>query len=383
MERMIYSVLVMAMAAGTASAGTISWQSATDIGGATDVVASGSVVQAVNGAGAGGPTVVNGVSFTHGSSLGGTAAGLFTTTTGNAGYDTLLDTVDFGGGMSTSISVGGGSLVIGETYRVQVWFTDDRNAASAARIMTYGDGNGNTVDVHASQTDAVGAPGQFAVGTFIATGTSQTLALTTTAGNFHINAYQVRDGNLVTNGSFEPDGEFDFVPDNWNVTGQVFNGANDRSNIQTRDPNGEATDGDTLLQLNGGNLAPGGGIDQDLATIAGHRYELTFDWGKNGGAAGNMALDIDVTNGAGITGTSLLDETVLDASDNGLSSFSFFFTATSSVTNLRFVDSTTGTPDSRDGHLDNISVVEQVPAPAALPAGLAMLGLAAARRRRK
>lgn len=374
---------------GTVSAGTIYWAGATDIATSSDVLNSGSLVEAVNSASGVGTLGINGVTFTNGLPIGGAATGLFSGSTGNANYDTLLDSVVNGGGAGlSSISIGGGSLTVGNAYRVQVWFTDDR-VGTKDRVMRFGDGDpsgiGNFVDLAASATETVGVPGQYVVGTFIATGTSQTLTMDPQGfGNSHINAYQLRDGNLVTNGSFEPDGEFDFVPDNWNVTGQVFNAGPTRSNIQTRDPNASATDGDTLLQLNGGGLAPGGAINQDLATITGAVYELTFDFDKNGGGSGTASLDIDVTVGSGTGGASLLDQTVTDAVANTLSSYTFQFVATSNVTNLRFLDSTAGAASSFDGRLDNIRVeFIDIPTPAAFPAGLAMLGLVAARRRRR
>lgn len=106
------------------------------------------------------------------------------------GLDEVLNTVDYGSGTSTSVSVGGGLLVIGQSYLIQVFFTDLRSCCSG-RVMSYGDGLNNPVDVAAS--GAAGTYGQNALGSFVADGTSQTLSISTNnAGNVHLNAYQIR-----------------------------------------------------------------------------------------------------------------------------------------------------------------------------------------------
>lgn len=57
------------------------------------------------------------------------------------------------------------------------------NGITNGRVMTFGDGLGNTVDLN----------GQFAIGTFTASGTTQDLtALANGFGQAHINAFQVR-----------------------------------------------------------------------------------------------------------------------------------------------------------------------------------------------
>lgn len=178
---------------GQLSATTINWGVAQNSTAATDVLNTGTTVDAINATSTGnvGSVTVNGVTFTNSSILPNNTGSSFLVgnTTGDANYDALLDTLDFGGGTATSINVGAGSLVAGNDYSIQVWFTDLRSCCSN-RTMTYGDGMGNTVNVHAS----LGGLGQYAIGTFTAGGTSQTLSLTTNNfGNAHISAYQVRE----------------------------------------------------------------------------------------------------------------------------------------------------------------------------------------------
>ena len=179
------------IAPGTAA--SITWDPVADTTDPSVIITDGSLVEAINGSGAAGVVTVNGVNFSPSDTLLPTNAAsvaLSSQTTLDPGLDDLLNTVEFGGGTATSITVGGGALVSGQTYTIQVFFTDLRSCCSG-RVMTYGDGEGNTVDVTAS--GAPGTFGQFATGTFIADGTNQTLSLTANGfGNVHINGYQVR-----------------------------------------------------------------------------------------------------------------------------------------------------------------------------------------------
>jgi len=174
-------------------AASITWDPVSDTTDPAVIITDGSLVEAINGSRTAGVVTVNGVNFSPSDTLLPTNAAsvaLSSQTTLDPGFDELLNTVEFGGGTATSITVGGGALVSGQTYTIQVFFTDLRSCCSG-RVMTYGDGEGNTVDVTASGVP--GTFGQFATGTFIADGTNQTLSLTANGfGNVHINGYQVR-----------------------------------------------------------------------------------------------------------------------------------------------------------------------------------------------
>ena len=174
-------------------AASITWDPVADTTDPAVVITDGSLVEAINGSRTAGVVTVNGVNFSPSDTLLPTNAAsvaLSSQTTLDPGLDELLNTVEFGGGTATSITVGGGALVSGQTYTIQVFFTDLRSCCSG-RVMTYGDGEGNTVDITASGVP--GTFGQFATGTFIADGTNQTLSLTANGfGNVHINGYQVR-----------------------------------------------------------------------------------------------------------------------------------------------------------------------------------------------
>lgn len=171
----------------------ILWSGAQDTAGTQDVLAGGSLVEAMNaGPSSTGTVAVNGVTFVNTDALLPMSAGgvnpLDGSTSGDVNYNQLLNTFDFGGGVSTSLSVGGGTLLAGSNYMLQVWFTDLRSCCSG-RDMTFGDGSGGNVDLNATG----GGLGQFAVGQFTADGGSQSLALTSNGfANVHLTAYQVR-----------------------------------------------------------------------------------------------------------------------------------------------------------------------------------------------
>ena len=176
-----------------ASAAPISWGPPADTVDPTSIVTTGSLVEAINGTAAGGNVTINGVDFSPSNALlpnAAAASALSGQTTLDTGLDALLNNVEFGGGTSTSITVGGGSLIVGQSYAIQIFFTDLRSSTSG-RVMTFGDGEGNTVDVTAS--GAPGTFGQFTIGTFVADDTSQTISLVANGfGNVHINGYQIR-----------------------------------------------------------------------------------------------------------------------------------------------------------------------------------------------
>jgi len=142
--------------------------------------------------------VANGVTFTNDDSLMGLAGGSGMLAGANpgdpGGYNTLLDQLDHGDSSINNpwpIQVGGGNLVAGDSYDIQLWYTDRRGFAGPF-TQNYSDGNGNTVNLVAGGANGFG---QFVVGTFVADGTgSQTLEIAGGGppGEPHLNAYQIR-----------------------------------------------------------------------------------------------------------------------------------------------------------------------------------------------
>ena len=202
-----FLVLAFSMFLGVlgAQAAVINWGSATAVGtgggNSSDVSVTGSLVEAFNAQpndATAANVTVNGVTFMGTTALlnadpkNGEGVDLSAGTHGgDAAYDALLSELEYGGSPAATIVIGGGALLSGSQYEVQVWFVDDR-VDFDSRVMRYGDGNGNTVDLN----------DQFSMGTFRADGTTQSLTLAPQGfGQAHISAYQVR--------SLEP---FDPVP---------------------------------------------------------------------------------------------------------------------------------------------------------------------------
>jgi hypothetical protein len=143
-------------------------------------------------------TLPTGVTFTPtGSDAGDTAqsrwvndryrpatSGVSMISTGNAAYDYLLKSSTDAFGTPTGIQYGAltfGGLTSGYDYQFQVWYNEP-NGADDKRIMRFGDGAGNYVQLRGGDANGVTNGdnyGQFAIGTFTASGTSQTLTLDT------------------------------------------------------------------------------------------------------------------------------------------------------------------------------------------------------------
>ncbi|MGE9270080.1 MAG: sulfatase-like hydrolase/transferase, partial [Verrucomicrobiales bacterium] len=167
----------------------ITWGPPADVISTTDVSTHGILIEAFN-AGQNGVAsqTINGVTFIGTGSLLHQSSNVnsFSGTTGDIGYDALLNSIDFGGGTDlVSFQIGNGSLEEGSLYEVQLWYADTRYADS--RMTPVGDGelSPNTVYLEAS--------GQYGIGIFIADGPNQTITLESPDfGNAHINAYQLR-----------------------------------------------------------------------------------------------------------------------------------------------------------------------------------------------
>ncbi|MDB4419067.1 hypothetical protein N9291_00515, partial [bacterium] len=188
----------------------ITWGPATNIttatGNSSDVSNSGTLIEAYNAVASdqiatATPITVNGVTFTPTTSLlnadpknAGNSDFSINTNAGDPSYDSLVSTVEYGGGTNlVSLTIGDGDgdasingagfLNIGTTYEIQVWYVDSRGNQNA-RETPVGDGNGNKVTLN----------DQFALGTFTADATTQVITLESpTFGQAHITAYQIRE----------------------------------------------------------------------------------------------------------------------------------------------------------------------------------------------
>ena len=195
------------MAPETGRAAVITWGGGT-VAGDTDVLTNGTAVYAYDWDGA--ATTVNGVSFTGTAATGNiggnvglkSASGslLNTTTYTSASapfsslsgsYQTLLTGGDYANSGAVTLTVTLSNLTAGVFYAVQVWVNDPRvNGLNRATTANSTGGVGVTL-VHNYQ-EMAGGVGQYAVGTFTATGTTQSFTLIGTAST-QLNALQVRN----------------------------------------------------------------------------------------------------------------------------------------------------------------------------------------------
>ena len=207
--------------AGTASASTVTWGSAANIAGATDVSTMGTLVVA-NDIGSGDTSqTVNGVTFTPFTG-GGSNSATFTQGNVTLSAPTAGDTVGFGNGfgpsnfspsynamLSGAATLGNGqppgngldpmdltvtSLTPGAQYLVEIWVNDSRGYSVSRQETLSGSSSDSAV------IDYLTPPGQFITGTFVAGNTgSQTFSMTPVNINnspanadAQINAFQVR-----------------------------------------------------------------------------------------------------------------------------------------------------------------------------------------------
>jgi hypothetical protein len=163
-----------------AQSATIAWGPAHTESADTDVITAGSLVRAYTFE-TGNTTTVNGVTFTpwEGNAAGDTLTGMdggsfggYGPFTGqSAAYDALTTGSYYSNGATATFTFN--HLTVGTTYEVETWENDARGCCD--------DGNRNvTLDGQTTLAfnvgGGVGDPGQFAIGLFTATSTSQAIS---------------------------------------------------------------------------------------------------------------------------------------------------------------------------------------------------------------
>lgn len=101
-----------------------------------------------------------------------------------AEYQRFLGDIDFGGGDPATVNID--NLTIGNAYRIQVWFLDNRDNANDDRVTTVaGVGAG---------ANSVALNDQFAIGDFVATSTTESFTVSTAgSASPNLTGFQVRD----------------------------------------------------------------------------------------------------------------------------------------------------------------------------------------------
>ena len=205
------------LSAATGLAAAITWGAPTtiNINGDADVTNSGSLLYAYTG-GAG--ATVNGVVFTgqtSGTTWGSVSLSGFGSDNQTAfgsgsnispwsglssAYKNVLSGGAYGGASAGTVTLNG--LTAGHNYTVQIWANDNRGGGLQTRNETATGGNTVTLAYEVNQSSGGGGVGQFVVGTFLATSTSQSFTLTPSAsGSVQLNAINVRDNGV---GVFTP-----------------------------------------------------------------------------------------------------------------------------------------------------------------------------------
>jgi hypothetical protein len=194
------AVIVLAVACGLMAAprargAAITWGSATGVTADSNVSTTGTLINAINVGDTGTPaTTINGVNFQPLIIASGSPAGT-SATVGNATLTTALASVQANasgplplapGGVSSNykqmlssfvaipfgnMSLQFSSLTVGAQYQFQWWANDGGGNANAIVDAIAG----NTVALQSNPTSTSGAVGQFAIGTFTADATMETI----------------------------------------------------------------------------------------------------------------------------------------------------------------------------------------------------------------
>jgi autotransporter-associated beta strand protein len=195
---------------GTAQAVGITWGAPATISADTDILNAGALVTAaVNGNI--GATTVNGVPFTNNNSKTNLNSGAVTmsgysgstyysfgTPSGiSAAYGKLTGGGAYSSAATAAINTLNG-LTLNHVYAVQVWVNDSRSYGNG-RTETLTSNGGNTITLDYNSTEASGGAGQYSIGQFTASGTSQAFTNKGSAST-QLNAIQLRDVTGVWSG---------------------------------------------------------------------------------------------------------------------------------------------------------------------------------------
>jgi hypothetical protein len=150
------------------------------------------------------------------------------------------------------------------------------------------------------------------------------------------------------------------VGDTW-LVGWTVGGPGDDLGVVNGTVNGiPPYDGEQWICFNGGNTPPGGSLSQTFLTVPGTNYDVSFYVYKTG--TGNVSI----TATAPAAGGPLLASNYCAPTGGVWTEYQMSFTATTSNTTLKFLDSSIDTI-AVDIELDDVTVVARAPAPVTPP----------------
>ena len=236
------------------------------------------------------PVVVNGVSFTSittntgagNLSISGTLTPIYfngyyqagAIDLLSAGYQNLLK-----GGVYTdptaSMQITLNGLTVGKTYFVQMWVNESRNNWTGSVDRSEDVIGGNTVRIEYNVSNLGGGVGQYVLGAFVATTTSQSFTLTAPAGLVspcaQINAIQVRDvTDLIGVWTGAVNGSWDLATANWSGTSKfsVFSPMLSGIALKFGDQNGSGqTVTNTAVTVQSAGMAVAGSVAFTAGTL--------------------------------------------------------------------------------------------------------------------
>jgi hypothetical protein len=218
MKKIAYALCACLLAAGAAQAATITWSDAVTMSTSNDVSTTGTTLYAYSLNGSGGTKTLTGVDFEVAAEG---AAGVFGNLTSSVDLNQNATTFSSGTTPWASLTadyqavVKGGvylgtddttwtldGLTSGKEYQVQIWITDPRTAIDRTAYF-YGEGNNTSTTAKIldfNVGNAAGGLGQYIIGTFTASGTSQSFLVeggtgaggVAGDGGIQLNALQVR-----------------------------------------------------------------------------------------------------------------------------------------------------------------------------------------------
>ncbi len=212
---MLNAIQVRDLSDGGGGSG-ITWGPAINIAGDADISKSGTLLYAYNSADSDGSVTLNGVTFmvtkngfpTPGTNPDITSSPLMNSAWGfgytgcsynllpvcnlSANYQKFQDGAFYPNG-ANSINITLHNLISGSRYLIQVWAAT--SGWQEVRDVTYTSAGGNSVQLDVNQGGNIGTVGQYAIGTFTASSTTQTVTLSPTISTYaaRMNGIQVRD----------------------------------------------------------------------------------------------------------------------------------------------------------------------------------------------